>query len=134
PVVALMQTDGRLVEHVEHTGELRADLGREAYALVFPTRKRRRAPRQREVPDADVRKKPQPLANLLEHASRNQVFALGKLERLERGQRDVDWQVDVLGHAASFDPHRPALGAEPVAAARQTRLESTIRFDRLLFR
>ena len=34
-VVARMQTDGRFVEHIEHTAQLRADLRRQAYALTF---------------------------------------------------------------------------------------------------
>ena len=34
-IVALMQADRRLVEHVEHAGEARADLRGEANALAF---------------------------------------------------------------------------------------------------
>jgi hypothetical protein len=38
PVVALVQPDGRLVEHVEHAGEIRANLRGEPDTLPFPTR------------------------------------------------------------------------------------------------
>ena len=53
-VVALVQADRRLVEHVEHAHELRADLRREPDALRLAARERRRAAREVEVPDADV--------------------------------------------------------------------------------
>ncbi len=34
-IVALMQADRRLVEHIEHAGEARADLGRQANTLAL---------------------------------------------------------------------------------------------------
>ena len=40
PVVALVQADRRLVEHVQHAGESRADLRREADALRLAARER----------------------------------------------------------------------------------------------
>ena len=46
------------------------------------------APRaEREVADADVGEKPQPLADLAQHAAGDEVLALGQLERLEQRQR-----------------------------------------------
>ena len=48
-VVALVQTDRRLVEHVEHAGQARADLRRQADALRLATRQRRRRAAQAEV-------------------------------------------------------------------------------------
>ena len=53
-VVALVQADRRLVEDVEHAGQVRADLRRQADALPFAARQRRRAPAERQVADADV--------------------------------------------------------------------------------
>ncbi len=64
-VVALVQADRRLVEHVEHAGEVRADLRREPDALPFAARQRRRAAAEREIADADVVQEPQPLLNFL---------------------------------------------------------------------
>ena len=40
-VVALMQPDRRLVEHVQHAGQIRADLRGQADALSFAARQRR---------------------------------------------------------------------------------------------
>ena len=53
-VVALMQADRRLVEHVQHAGEVRADLRGEPDALPFAAGQRRGAAIEREVADADV--------------------------------------------------------------------------------
>ena len=39
-IVALMQADGRLVEHIEHAGEARADLRGETDALALAARQR----------------------------------------------------------------------------------------------
>ena len=58
-VVALMQADRRLVEHVQHAGQVRADLRREPDALPFAARQRRGAAAERQVADADVVQEPQ---------------------------------------------------------------------------
>jgi hypothetical protein len=53
-VVALVQADRRLIEHVHHAGQSRADLAREADALRFAARERGRRPVEREIVEADV--------------------------------------------------------------------------------
>ena len=64
PVVALVQADRRLVEDVEHAGQVRADLRRQPDALPFAARQRRGAACQRQVADADVVQEAQPLLDL----------------------------------------------------------------------
>jgi hypothetical protein len=54
-VVALVQADGRLVEHIEHAGQARADLAGQADALALAARQGARGARQVEVVEADVR-------------------------------------------------------------------------------
>ena len=81
-VVALVQSDRRLVEHVEHAGQVRANLRGQPDALPLASRQRRRAAAEREVADADVVEEPQPILNFLEHASGDQVLALAQLEPL----------------------------------------------------
>ena len=78
-VVALMQADRRLVEHVEHAGQVRADLRREPDALPFAARQRRRAAAERQVADADVVQEPQPLLNLAQDRSAMSALAIGQL-------------------------------------------------------
>ena len=96
-VVALVQADRRLVEHVEHAGQVRADLRGQADALPFAARQRRGAPAEREVADADVVQEAQAIADLAQDAARDQVLAVGQLELVEDLERFGDRQVDVLG-------------------------------------
>ncbi len=65
PVVPLMQADRGLIEDVQHADETGPDLGGEADALAFAAGERGRRPVEREVIQADVDEKAQPLANLL---------------------------------------------------------------------
>ncbi len=68
-VVALVQADRGLVEHVEDTGEARADLGGETDALALAARQGAGAARQRQVIETDVEQEGQPLADLLQDAA-----------------------------------------------------------------
>ena len=70
-VVALMQPDRRLVEHVEHAGEARADLRGQADTLALAARQRAGAARQRQIVEADVVEEFQAVADLLEDARRD---------------------------------------------------------------
>ena len=82
-VVALVQTDRRLVEHVEHADEPAADLRREPDALRFTARERSRRAVERQVVEADVEHELQPLEHLLEHALGDEAIALRQLDGLE---------------------------------------------------
>ena len=53
-VVARVQADRRLVEHVEHAGQAAADLAGQADPLALAAGERRRAAGQRQVIEADV--------------------------------------------------------------------------------
>ena len=55
-----MQTDRRLVEHVQHADQAGADLGGQPDALRLTAGQRRRRPRQRQVLQADVEQEAQP--------------------------------------------------------------------------
>ena len=67
-IVALVQADRRLVQHVEHAGQARADLRGQPDALALAARQRAGGARQREVVEADVDQELQPLADLLQDA------------------------------------------------------------------
>ena len=73
-VVALVQADRGLVEHVEHAGQPGADLRGEPDALALAARQRARRARQGEIFETDVDQKAQPLADFLEHAHGNFVL------------------------------------------------------------
>ena len=131
-VVALVQADRRLVEHVQHAGQLRSDLRREPDALAFAARERRGAAAERQIADADVDEEAQPIANLAQHAAGDELLALGELERFEDRQRLGDRQVDVVGDPAALDAHRAALGPQPLAVARRARPQRAERLERFL--
>src|SRR6202011_5958355 len=65
-VVALVQTDRRLVEDVHHAGEPRADLRCQPDALRLAARQRFRRTVQRQVIEADVVQELQPADDLLD--------------------------------------------------------------------
>ncbi len=75
-VVALVQSDRGLVQHIEHASQPRADLRGEADALAFAAAQRARGARQRQVVQADVEQERQPLADFLQHA-RGDLVLLG---------------------------------------------------------
>ena len=97
-VVALVQADRRLVQDIEHAGEIGANLGGEADALPFTAGKGCRASVQREIADTDVVQEAEPVLNLPQHARGDERLALGELEGLEHVTRGADGQVDVLRH------------------------------------
>ena len=69
-IVALVQADRGLVEHVEHAGQAGADLRGEADALALAAGQRAGGAREREIIEPDVDQEVQPLADFLEHAAR----------------------------------------------------------------
>ncbi len=77
-VVALVQADRRLVEHVEHAGEAGADLRGEPDALALAAGQRAGGARQGEIFEPDVDQEPQPLADFLEHADGDLVLLGGQ--------------------------------------------------------
>src|SRR6185436_1488222 len=78
-VVALVQADRRLVEDVEHAGEVRPDLGGEPDALPFTARERGGAAPEREVADADVVEEMEAVAYLAEDAAGDERLAIGEI-------------------------------------------------------
>ena len=63
-VVARVQADRRLVEHVDHARQPAADLAGQADALALAAGERRRAAAQAQVIEADVHQERQPVADL----------------------------------------------------------------------
>src|SRR6202048_2255856 len=79
-IVALVQADRGLVQHVEHAGQTGADLRSEADALAFAAGERSGGARQSEIIQPDIEQEGKPLADLLQHA-RGDLVLLG-VERL----------------------------------------------------
>ncbi len=86
-VVALVQADRRLVEHVQHTDEAAPDLRREADALRLASGERARRPVEAQVVEPHVEQEPKALVHLLEHRRGDQPVALRELELAEERAR-----------------------------------------------
>ena len=118
-VVALVQTDGRLVEHVEHADQAGADLGGEPDALRLAAGECPGGAVEGEVVEPDVEQEAEPLVDLLEHPLADLALAVGHLQRRQvlgglpdRQRRDLG---DVLGPVlAAVDEHRPDDGVRRV--------------------
>ncbi len=128
-IVALMKTDGRLVEDVEHASEIRANLGGQANALSLAARQRRCAPAERQIPDTDVVEKMQAVANLTKNPARDQRFAIAQLLLVEDADRFGNGQIDVLGNRPPLDAHGAALRLQPFPAAGRAGTQRAIRFE-----
>ena len=79
-VVALVQADAGLVEHVEDADQAGADLGGEPDALRLAARQRARGPVEGEVVEADVEQEVEPLLDLLEHPLADLALAGAELD------------------------------------------------------
>ena len=116
-VVARVQADRRLVEHVQRADERRAERRRQVDALRLAARQRRRQPIERQVVEPDVAQERQPPADLLQHLLGDRRFLLGQLERREEVLRLADRQRRHLVDGAARDPDVARLAPQPRAAA-----------------
>ena len=122
-IVALMQADRGLVEHVEHAGQARADLRGEPDALALAARQRAGGARQRQIVEADVDEERQALANLLQNAA-GDLVAL-RVEPLRQVAHPFDRGPDrEIGDFADMPPvdlDRERFRLQPVAVAGRAR-------------
>ena len=116
-VVALVQPDGRLVQHVEHADQAGADLGGEPDALRLAAGQRGGRAVEREVVQADVDEEPEPGVHLLQHPLGDEHVAVAELEVAQDVGGVADRERGHLGDRAPADGHRQDLGLEPGALA-----------------
>ena len=126
-VVARVQADGRLVEHVEHAGQAAADLAGQADALRLAAGQRRRRPAQRQVIQADIDQELQPVARSRAAVRRPPAAApCVSLQVLEQRQRLAERQVAQLaerqgGRSRRSEAAGRGIVAQPGAAAGRSR-------------
>ena len=120
-VVALVEADARLVEHVEHSNEARADLGREANALRLAAAEGCGPAGEREVVEANVEQEAQPRVDLLEHLHGDLLAALVELGVREERARDPDRHLADLGDGLAANRDREHLWLEASAVAARAR-------------
>ncbi len=118
-VVALMQADGRLVQHVKHARQPRADLRGEPDALAFAAGERAGIAAEREIIEADIVQEAQALADLLQNARGDLVLLARELarQRPEPVVRRPDRKPRRLADMLAVDLHRERLRLQAEALA-----------------
>ena len=91
-VVALVQADRGLVEHVHHADQACADLRGQADALRFAAGQAVGLAFERQVIQADVDQEAQPVADFLDDLDRDLAAPAGQVQVAEERQRLVDRQ------------------------------------------
>ena len=118
-VVALVQADRRLVQHIEHAGQARADLAGQADALALAAGQGAGAARQVQVVEADVDQEPQPVVDLLQDPPGDLHLLVGELglQALEPVPGVLDGQAETSADVLAGDLHRQGLGLQAIAVA-----------------
>ena len=118
-IVALVEADAGLVEHVEHAGEAGADLAGEADALALAAGEGAAGAVEVEIVEADIVEEAEPLVDLLQDRAGDLVLGRGELlvQGLEPGERVADGAGGGLADMLAGDLHRQRLGAEAGAVA-----------------
>ncbi len=89
-VVALVQADGRLVEHIKHAAQSRADLRGQPDALALAAGERRGIAVEREIVETDGAEKFKALHNLAANAFGDQRLTRVECEIDGRGERAIE--------------------------------------------
>ena len=120
-VVALMQTDGRLVEDIQHAHQRRADLRCQPDTLALAAGQRAGRARKRQIFQSDRLQKAETVHNLLDYSVTDFVLHFGQLERVEELHRLDDRLFRKLRDVQSAERDRQHLRAQTAAVACRTR-------------
>lgn len=134
-VVALVQADGWLVQHIHDAGQARADLAGQPDALGFAARDRIGAAIQRQVVQADIVQEAETGLDLAHDALRDLLLGAGQLQLAEpvqahRQRHALDLE-DRLAMAFALarlaaDQHVARLGTQARAAAVRAGLDVAV--------
>jgi hypothetical protein len=120
-VVALVQPDGGLVEHVQHARQPGADLRREPDALGLPAGERARGASEAQIVESDLHEEVQARADLPEDGGGDLGFAVGQLELREVLLRVGQTHARRIGDRMVVHQDGQHLGLQTVAVAHGTR-------------
>ena len=132
-VVALVQADRGLVEHVEHAREAGADLARQADALALAARQGAGGARERQVFETHIDQEGQPLANLLQDPAGDLVLlAVSAVRQLaEPFMRIPHRQARGVADIGAGDLHRQRFRLQTLAFAGRARRLAHVAADLL---
>src|SRR5258708_6440122 len=117
-VVALVQSDRGLIEHVHHPGESRADLAGKPDPLRLAARERVRGAVERQIIEADVVEEVEPRTDLLDYFLGDGLLAAFELELTEKFERLLQGESAHLVNGALADPDVARLQTQPRSLAR----------------
>ncbi len=118
-VVPLVESDRRLVEHVEHPDQAAADLAGQPDPLGLAARQGGGRPGQGQVVEAHVEQELHPLPHLAEDPVGDEMVAVGEVERRHHVDGLPDGQRAQLEDVVAPDGHGQRLGPQPGTAARR---------------
>ena len=116
-VVARMQADRRLVEHIQRVHERRAERRREIDPLRLAARERRRQPIEREVVEADVGEEAEAPPDLAQDLVGDDGVFLRELQAVEEARRVLHGERADRVDRPVADAHVARLAPQPRAAA-----------------
>src|SRR6185437_8531341 len=121
-IVALMQTDRRFIQDVQHTDQPRSDLRRQPNALCLAPGQRLGRAAQCQIVQTDVDEKAQSLAHFLEDRSRDisveaRLRSRSNLDFVEEVNGFANRQLDNVTDVDTRDGYRERLRLEPSSAA-----------------
>ena len=119
-VVAGMQADRRLVEHVEYAAQPAAQLRRQPDALHLAAGKRRGGSGKRQIFKTDVDQELHSVDDLAGDLAGDLPFGVVQLPTLQLSQQSAQRQAAELVDRSVLEPHRRGVVAEPAAAADRT--------------
>ena len=115
-VIALVQADRGLIEHIHHAGQARADLRGQPDALRLAARQRLGRAFERQVVKADIDQKAQPVADLADDPLADHRFGARQFERFEPvaglPERPSRYRPDRFILAAHAHPDIASLGTQ----------------------
>jgi hypothetical protein len=112
-VVARVEADRRLVEHVEHPGEAAADLAGQADPLALAAGERGRASREAQIVEPDVDQELEPVANLADQVAGDVLLVAVEPEVAEKAERPAQRPAANLFDRRPAKPDGRGVVAEP---------------------
>ena len=116
-VVALVQSDGRLVKDIENAHQARADLRRQTDTLRLAAGERRARARERQVFESYRAQEAEAVFDLLQNTLADAHLLLGQRQLIHKVERVDDGFFAVVADAKSADRDGERFAAEPLAAA-----------------
>ena len=110
-VIALVQTDGGLIQDVHHANQSGANLARQTDTLGLAAGERFRRAGERQVVEADVDEELQAIANLFQHFFGDFRPLAGELQIVEEVHRVADAHIGNGRQRGVFHKHMARLAA-----------------------